>query len=45
MAHLNGYAINGGDLKGLTFLQKAAIRCINDILLKWKTKQKPFVTI
>ena len=37
--------INNGDLTTMTPLQKQAMNCINQILLKWKTKQKPLVVV
>ena len=43
--HLNRLEINALNLSNLTFLQKIAITCINNSILKWKMKNKAFATI
>ena len=40
-----GYKINNGDIKTMTPLQKQAMIIINNIILEWKSKNKPLVTI
>ena len=40
-----GYLINNGDISTMTPLQRMAMVTINKIILKWKSKNKPLVTI
>lgn len=42
---MHGYRINNGDITTMTPLQKMAMIAINNNILKWKAKNKPFVTI
>jgi len=45
IAVMNGYLINNGDIKTMTPLQKIAMVTINQIIFKWKSKNKPLVTL
>jgi len=45
VAVMNGYHINNGDITTMTPLQKMAMVTINQIIFKWKSKNKPLVTL
>ncbi len=42
---MNGYMINGGNLTGLTQIQKEAVFIISNEIIKWKTKKKAMPVI
>ena len=42
---MNGYMINNGDISTMTPLQKITMIIIQEIIIKWKSKNKAMVVI